>query len=203
MDNTIVPKKKCSFCGEDIDVGLSRCPYCGSLLDFSINSSVGCINNNDQAQTNNNYSGEPEVCGNVSNSLDGECLKNVMKSDDGEPLKQAVEQTDVNNRHHNTVQNSNTQIKQNLYIINDDNGRKPLGNGLKVFLTVISTVIPGFGQILGIIISIVLMNSEDEKYGTDKKSFGLALLVSSLVMFVLSCISCFILLLAFSVPFEQ
>ncbi len=70
-----------------------------------------------------------------------------------------------------------------------------LSNGMKVFLTVIFTIIPGFGQLAGIITAIVFMNSEDDD---DKKSFGVAILVASLIMFVFACIGCFIMVLVSS-----
>jgi len=70
-----------------------------------------------------------------------------------------------------------------------------LSNGMKVLLTVIFTIIPGFGQLAGIITAIIFMNSEDDE---DKKSFGVAILVASLIMFVLACIGCFIAILAAS-----
>lgn len=74
--------------------------------------------------------------------------------------------------------------------------RLPLGNGLKVFLTIIFTLIPGLGQLAGIITAIVFMNMDDDP---DRKSFGVAILVASLVMFVLACIVCFIAVITLSV----
>lgn len=70
---------------------------------------------------------------------------------------------------------------------------KPLSNGLKVFLSIILTAIPGFGQLIGIICSIVFMNSEEDP---DKRSFGVALLIASSVMFILTSICFFITILA-------
>ncbi len=70
--------------------------------------------------------------------------------------------------------------------------KEPLSNGLKVLLTVLFTILPGIGQLAGIITAIVFMNAEDK----DRKSFGVALLVACLVMFVLACIGCFVLGLA-------
>lgn len=55
-----------------------------------------------------------------------------------------------------------------------------LSNGLKVILSVISSVIPGVGQIIGIISAIIFISNEQD---LDRKSFGKALLTSSLVMF--------------------
>lgn len=60
---------------------------------------------------------------------------------------------------------------------------KNMSNWLKVFLTVITTVIPGFGQLFGAVIGIVLMNADDDK---DKRSFGLAILINSVIFFIIS-----------------
>ena len=72
--------------------------------------------------------------------------------------------------------------------------RKPISNGMKVFLTILFTVIPGIGQLAGLITAIVFMNAEDD---ADRKSFGVALLIATIIMFVLSCIFCFVAFLAF------
>ncbi|HEX2946401.1 MAG TPA: hypothetical protein VHT96_10645 [Clostridia bacterium] len=78
--------------------------------------------------------------------------------------------------------------------------KTPLSNGLKVFLTVLFTVLPGIGQLAGIITAIVFMSSEGD---SDRRSFGVALLVASLIMFVLACIGCFVASLASaSLPFN-
>lgn len=72
---------------------------------------------------------------------------------------------------------------------------KPLSNRMKVFLTALFAVVPGIGQLAGIITAIVFVNDEDD---ADRRSFGSALLVSSIVMFFVSCIFYFLLGLAFS-----
>jgi len=71
----------------------------------------------------------------------------------------------------------------------------PLSNGIKVFLTVVATVIPGLGQLAGIIMGIVFMNAEND---SDRRSFGVALLIASLIFFLLSCLGCFIALIGAS-----
>lgn len=70
-----------------------------------------------------------------------------------------------------------------------------ISNARKVFITSLCSLIPGFGQLIGVIIAIVYMNSEDDN---DKKSFGVALLVNSLIVFVLACILCCLLIAVFS-----
>lgn len=69
--------------------------------------------------------------------------------------------------------------------------KPPISNGMKVFLTSICNLVPGLGQIAGVIIAVVLMNTEGDE---DRKSFGFALLITSLIVFVLTGISCCILL---------
>lgn len=73
--------------------------------------------------------------------------------------------------------NENPDVKQR------DAGQ--LSNGLKVLITVLCTVIPGIGQLAGIIISIIFMNMESDP---DKRSFGYALMISSIILFFMTCI---------------
>ena len=71
-------------------------------------------------------------------------------------------------------------------------GKAPLGNGLKVFLTLLFALLPGIGQLAGIITAIVFMSSSDD---SDRRSFGSALLVANLILFILACLGCFVLAL--------
>lgn len=66
-----------------------------------------------------------------------------------------------------------------------------LSNGMKVFFTSMCNLLPGIGQLIGVIMAIVFMNAEGD---ADKKSFGVALLISSIVSFVLVSIACGILI---------
>lgn len=65
-----------------------------------------------------------------------------------------------------------------------------MSNAMKVFMTSLATFVPGLGQLIGVIAAIVFMNTEGD---TDKRSFGLALLINSIVIFVLWIIACCIL----------
>ncbi|HPD01496.1 MAG TPA: hypothetical protein PLA01_09140 [Acetivibrio sp.] len=60
-----------------------------------------------------------------------------------------------------------------------------MGNGVKVFLVTLSNLLPGIGQLIGVIAGIVFMNAEEDK---DKKSFGRAILISSMVVFLIMMI---------------
>jgi len=64
---------------------------------------------------------------------------------------------------------------------------KPLGNGKKVLLAVLTTLIPVLGQLFGIVISAVCMSSSDE----DRSSFGSALFKASVTLSFLGFIALF------------
>ncbi|MGE5474695.1 MAG: hypothetical protein ACM3UU_10795 [Ignavibacteriales bacterium] len=70
---------------------------------------------------------------------------------------------------------------------NNPISQKPLSNAKKVFLTALSCTIPGFGQLIGIIIAIVFMSDETD---SDRRSFGKALMVTSLIIFAVISICC-------------
>lgn len=62
-----------------------------------------------------------------------------------------------------------------------------VSNAMKVFLTSLCNFVPGLGQLVGAIIAIVFVNSEGDE---DKRSFGVALLVNSIIVFVIWAIFC-------------
>lgn len=164
-DNSV--QKKCGFCSESIPAAAVRCPYCGSILEVTFD---------------NNYRITPPENPTI----------NHMEEAKPENTEQA--QVHQNSR----IQEGERSYNKGGYVPYKKVGtdmRSPLSNGMKVFLTVICTLIPGIGQLAGIITAIVFMNSEDD---SDRKSFGVALLVASLIMFVFACIGCFILVIAFS-----
>ncbi len=165
-----ISTKKCSFCKETVRTDWNRCPYCGSLLNIKAA----------RMQEHTEY--DPGL----------EAPQEAVERQPEEIREHAG--ADGNAVYFGTGTFSTSHGGFNGYI------ESPLGNGMKVFLTVLTSVVPGIGQITGLIVAIVLMNSEGTKYGEDKRSFGLALLIASLVMFILSCIACFILALAFSDP---
>ncbi|MGE4282719.1 MAG: hypothetical protein AB7G87_03270 [Clostridia bacterium] len=71
-----------------------------------------------------------------------------------------------------------------------------VSNEFKVFITMIATI-PFIGHLIGIILGIVYMNSEDNP---DKKSFGISLLTGTLIItaFTLLCSIVLIILLVFN-----
>lgn len=164
MDSNNASLKKCNFCGEEIPAGTGRCPFCGSLLEVIVDEGTIRIP-------------EEKPFGDMSGS--GEALA-AYNADTRDNTGKAPDSPGNAVNHPRPSWNSNTGFNQYK--------RPPLGNGLKVFLTVIFTMIPGLGQLAGIITAIVFMNTDDDP---DRKSFGVAILVASLIMFVLACIGCF------------
>lgn len=217
-------QKKCGFCGESIPANAGRCPYCGSILEVTFDSNyrigqteippvdgtvpgqipgmtdtgtpTGSQNSlpqqnvpaGDMGMASTPPAPFPEVQSAVDDQKDGR-PGGMMTSDPGRNEREAY-----------------TEQMQNAYRPHGDGSfrpnynyssgpKEPLSNGFKVFLTVLFTVVPGIGQLAGIIAAIIFMNSDGD---SDRKSFGVALLVASLIMFVLSCIGCFIMVIAFS-----
>ena len=120
------------------------------------------------------YENTGEPCGNV-----GELYGNLREQYDKEAFYKYEKYKNF----------TGSEVKEREY------ETSPLSNGLKVFLTVISTVIPGFGQLIGIITAIVFMNSEDS---SDRRSFGISLLIASSIMFVFSFLFIFVIILVAS-----
>lgn len=173
-DNDI--RKNCVFCGESIPLRAGRCPYCGSILETR----------SDDGGVGTGTAGR-DGAGNVQDP----------RSDDA-------------GGQHNAGTYGRFNAGDSFYAGGGPNTRggpgtggtyngggptKPLSNGMKVFLTAVFTLVPGIGQLAGIITAILFMNSEDDG---DRKSFGAAILVLSLVMFALSCIAGFIAVITIS-----
>ncbi len=207
-------KKRCNFCGEEFAYSARRCPYCGSLAGQRLYNTGpaeqnGGLNNIHSDNTDTVINGEADEAaadnrqgsiskpafyhtdmGQIQPEQSGAAGQDTVQQVDsaagGAARFDAQETSDGAFSSRATVQNysrykANTQVDS------------PLGNGMKVFLTVISTI-PWIGQLIGIIAAILFINSD---YDRDRKSFGTALMISSLILFVL--ISCIGLLLAMAV----
>lgn len=182
-------QKKCGFCGESIPAGAGRCPYCGSILEVTID---------------NSYRINADESGNTPQNTE-------QTQSDVRPAQDAnTDQPGVNPSAQGTREPRNEQPQafagnerpyyQNRFPDGSGYVKPPLSNGLKVFLAVLFTIIPGIGQLAGIITAIVFMSADGDK---DRKSFGVALLVANLVMFVLACIGCFVFSITMqSLPYQ-
>ena len=199
-------QKNCGFCGESIPLRAGRCPYCGSILEVTVDSSYhinhidpqenSAVPQNAATPEKPDITGNPDIMQNpVMTGNPDEPERPLMTDHIAKPVNPGTqngpgvaENTDTGARPYNNYRSIPERKPEN-------NGKYPLSNGMKVFLTVICTIIPGLGQLVGIIAAIVFMNSDDD---SDRRSFGVSLLVASLVMFVFACIGCFILVIAIS-----
>lgn len=217
MENLGTRQRKCNYCGEEIPESNRRCPYCGSLIEVGANNgyqngnsfqnipgsteSAGDTRNTGDAG-NAGFSENALNTGNTVNSEKPECAESTLNT--GDTVLQVnranngigcagvhntspvinpaadIKSPAISNRTENTV---NLPKYGNLGV-NAVTWPKPIGNGLKVFLTVIFTIIPGIGQLAGVITAFVLMSSDNDP---DRRSFGTALLIASLLMFVIAC----------------
>lgn len=183
-------QKKCGFCGESIPAGAGRCPYCGSILEVGINSDYRISEDNRTADDVNtaNSGNEQTDYSQAANSQSQDTFESNTENG-GNHSNNA----ESNNQAQKPIYKSSEQNFNNQYVPyshSDYGNRKQLSNGIKVLLTAIAVGIPGLGQLIGIIAAIIFMNAEGD---SDRKSFGVALLVASLIVFVLACIGCFVL----------
>jgi hypothetical protein len=182
-------QKNCGFCGESIPAAARRCPYCGSVLDAIADENFN-VNMETEEGSKQPYSGpgwdgagqpvqDPAKDTQAGQNMPGSVNEGQKApAETGEPYGTRMgtgPQTE--------------QWNQYRYVPQPGYGRTPLSNGMKVFLTVLFTLLPGIGQLAGIITAIVFMSSEGD---SDRKSFGVALLVNCVVLFMLSCTGCFI-----------
>jgi len=108
---------------------------------------------------------------------------NAIKTD--EPQTGSVVQDEYSTaRHEPTAAKQLHDMERSREVYNRKPKRK-LGNGMKVFLTVLCTIIPGIGQLAGVIIGIAFMAAEDDD---DSRTFGTALMIASVIMFFISCV---------------
>ncbi len=69
-----------------------------------------------------------------------------------------------------------------------------LSNWTKVFLCTLSVIIPGVGQVIGLIAGIVFVSNDRD---SDTRSYGAALLTVSMIVFLFQLIFWFLMAVAF------
>lgn len=215
MNYTGSDKKKCGFCGEYIPSDCRRCPYCGIMLEKpeeelntdSISTDRPIENAEYQQQDENMEGYSAEVITSEESTEDAVGDEGIVsedivsegdvESDEGiasdsrQEIIASEEQiilNDIDQVSADTCQSSDSNLSADIM-------KKPLSNGMKVFLTTLCAVIPCLGQLAGVIAAILFLNSDD----ADRRSFGAALLVSSLIVFVISICVSFVLVLILAV----
>lgn len=157
--------KKCEYCGEEINVSASRCPYCGSIVKETPTET-----GSDVPPIPLEIDAEAKSEGSLSQpDLNPETDTQEFKAEVKEPLPAA-----------NTVDN---QYNAPRY---EQEQPGLLSNAAKVTLVVTSTI-PGLGQLVGIIAAIIFMSNDRD---SDRRSFGRALLAASLILFAFWGLCC-------------
>jgi len=185
-------QKQCSYCGETIPAGAGRCPYCGSILEVKVDNAFGTDTSGQQQGMSESSTYTPQAGTGDENPSGGQVHENNMNQGTGseDPYGAQYQNQQSGESGYNSYNTQRPYYPRQRPPVAPVAPKQPLSNGLKVFLTVLFTILPGIGQLAGIITAIAFMSSEDD---SDRRSFGVALLVSNLVMFVLSCISCFVI----------
>lgn len=182
--------KVCNFCGESISEYFKRCPYCGSLFEGNNKDSEQDKQNNEEENQNgkllyNNFKKSSDINhkndpvnkppGLNNSSSDSNMQRNIKIDNDAEnikndPLRKTQQKVGYSSSENSRV--NSTSPNENI---------TGMGNGAKVLLTVLTSVIPGIGQIIGAIMGMVFISSNENK---DKSSFGTSIIVSSIIMFI-------------------
>ncbi|HEY9062330.1 MAG TPA: hypothetical protein VIO64_17800 [Pseudobacteroides sp.] len=212
----------CDHCKEEVSYYARRCPYCGSLLNNQAQrayvmpqetirpDAVDTANNtNNDINTNNNiidnFTNNEDTNNDNTNNSDDANTENINGGNinnfigNNEPVNREAEASSYKDYKSYQQQPVDNRMDYGYRFGNygdmDAYDIKPLSNKTKVFLTALSSFLPWVGQLTGIIAAIVYMNSEDDE---DRRSFGRALLVSSLVVFLITSFLILFTISAFS-----
>ncbi|MBE5812275.1 MAG: hypothetical protein E7314_01295 [Clostridiales bacterium] len=156
--------KICENCGAKLHSRTLKCPECNTLLtDASqiVNDTTNIENTN--TETINQTLGE---------NID-------VKISDTESI---IEQNPENISQEDTKKSSPENVKDYVYkaeVRHSLEYTNQLSNSLKVFLTALSTI-PLFGQFIGTFFGIFFLTYDDN----DRKTFGKALLILSIIIFI-------------------
>jgi len=197
--------EKCSYCGEEIALNTRRCPYCGSLLEIERNrrikddtfksaDSAGIEFNKVEVSGSQNFNEnipiDEENNTEASGVDENKYMPDFQLINYVKPERENVNATRQPLNEASQSFNSTVNNSRPVESGSDNN----LGNGLKVFLTIFCTVIPGLGQLVGVIVGAIFLASDD----ADKRSFGRAILIASLIFFVISFFIFFLIIVLLS-----
>lgn len=161
----------CRFCGEKIDASHRRCPYCAGIQPKKKNVPQETIKQPEaeyQGDSSPGFGAQPEVNAGtgfilIDRDTEAQGERNIAPEPAADPFR---------------------EIKQK--------SKKPIGNGKKVFLTVLVALVPVLGQLLGLAISAIYMSSSDD----DRASFGSALFKASVTLSLMGFIAAFVIIIS-------
>lgn len=125
-----------------------------------------------------------------------EVCVNAVNEVNEHPQMQDVSQAYNNDRQLQGTDRQITSLERQLLLNNYSSLTRgcAMSNWTKVFLCALAVLIPGIGQIVGIIAGLVMVSNDND---SDKRSYGAALLTVSLIVFIIQLIFWFIFSLTF------
>ncbi len=128
--------------------------------------------------------GQTEVCGTVLSENDTYSNKNA-----NQPFNKESKPSPEQPRFERHVTGLERQLLLNNCAVVDAN----LSNWTKVFLSALAVIIPGIGQLVGIIVGLVMVANDSD---SDRRSYGAALLTVSVLVFLIQLIFWFLFALS-------
>lgn len=207
LENFEEKKYKCPYCGYEMDKKLSRCENCASILDIEIEpqdtaNKDESIEHNPSTEMNDSQNSDMSSEENNTNNVEDKAEKETSEENPGNKEEKNAagdniffEADDNKNFYGNSFINQpyNSYKKTNTFVPPEP---KPLTNAIKVTLTTLCVLVPVIGQFIGLVLSIIYMNSDEGlKDCDDRRSFGLSLLIACVIAFVISAFLGFAILL--------
>lgn len=156
--------KKCEHCGEEIHIRSQKCPFCNQTVSNVPEEIIRVEDTN-------------------ANETESKLEENEIKE---ETIPQSEDMKNIYNGQTNAVNfvvGNNGEPKDYVYkaeVRHSLEYTNPMSNTVKVFVSALCTL-PILGQVIGAFLGVFFSTYED----TDRRSFGRALILLSIFMFVL------------------
>lgn len=162
--------KKCEHCGEEIHIRSQKCPFCNQTVS-NVPEEIIKVEDTNVNEAENKIE-ENEV--------------KEEKIEKEEAIPQSEDMKDVYGGQPNAINfvvGNNGEPKDYVYkaeVRHSIEYTNPMSNTVKVFVSALCTL-PIMGQVIGAFLGVFFSTYED----TDRRSFGRALILLSIFMFVL------------------
>lgn len=159
--------KKCEHCGEAIHIRSQKCPFCNQVVSNVPEEII-------KVEESNN------------SEIENKTFENEVKEEKEEVTTETEGMKDMYNTQPNAVNfvvGNNGEPKDYVYkaeVRHSLEYTNPMSNTVKVFVSALCTL-PIMGQIIGAFLGVFFSTYED----SDRRSFGRALILLSIFMFVL------------------
>ncbi len=196
QDNNINSVGSKSFSEEPtLEAGFNNSRNTDTELNGNRTNEEAAINSHNVANRETYYNGnnilsKEAVYNNVNNAANKQANLNGSTGRRNETNPQAY--SAIGNQVYNNQ--ISTLERQMLLNYNNPQNITSLSNWTKVMLTALVVLIPGIGQIVGIIFGLVFIANDRD---ADRRSYGGALITVSIIAFVISAIFWFMFVLSF------